>query len=73
MLNERFCVRKTANTKKFIEKFKLTQREQSLIKYILKGYTNTYIAKTLFISENTVKRHIQNIFEKLEIDSFSSF
>jgi DNA-binding NarL/FixJ family response regulator len=42
----------------------LSQREMEIPGLISKSYTNADIAKTLFISEKTVKTHIKNIFEK---------
>lgn len=43
----------------------LTSREREIIQLIAKGATNRTIAKTLFISEKTVKNHVTNIFRKL--------
>lgn len=46
----------------------LTDRELDVFQCIGKGYNNARIAQKLFISINTVKKHIGNIFSKLEID-----
>ena len=43
----------------------LTGREKEIIGLVAKGSTNKEIADELFISEETVKKHLQNIFKKL--------
>jgi DNA-binding NarL/FixJ family response regulator len=48
---------------------KLTEREMQVLKLVAKGMNNRDIAKELFISENTVKNHVRNILEKLQIHS----
>jgi two-component system NarL family response regulator len=48
---------------------KLTDRELEVLKLIATGANNGKIAKTLFISENTVKNHVRNILEKLHLHS----
>jgi len=48
---------------------KLSRREIEVARLAAKGYTNAQIAETLFISSETVKRHMASIFEKLEITS----
>jgi two-component system NarL family response regulator len=48
---------------------KLTGREMQVLKLIARGMNNRDIAKELFISENTVKNHVRNILEKLQIHS----
>jgi two-component system nitrate/nitrite response regulator NarL len=45
----------------------LTKREIEVLKEVGKGMTNDEIAKFLFISENTVKKHISNILSKLNL------
>lgn len=45
----------------------LTNREKEIIQLMAKGATNRAIAKTLYISEKTVKNHITNIFRKLKV------
>lgn len=44
---------------------KISDREFDLLKLIYEGKTNKQIAETLFISGNTVKKHINNIYLKL--------
>ncbi len=44
----------------------LTKREQDLIVLVEKGHTNQEIAEALFVSENTVKTHLKNIFVKID-------
>lgn len=47
----------------------LTVREQEVLQLILSGKSNREIAGTLYISENTVKTHIRNIFSKYDVSS----
>jgi two-component system NarL family response regulator len=54
-----------ANSKK--EPFeKLTSRELGLLRLVANGLSNKAIAQELSISENTVKYHMKNIFQKLQ-------
>jgi two-component system NarL family response regulator len=48
---------------------KLTEREMEVLRLVARGLNNKDIAKELFISENTVKNHVRNILEKLQIHS----
>ena len=48
---------------------RLTPREMEVLKLVAKGLNNRDIAKELFISENTVKNHIRNILERLQLHS----
>lgn len=45
----------------------LTQREQEVLQLIAQGKGNKEISKMLFISTETVKSHVKNIFKKLNI------
>jgi DNA-binding CsgD family transcriptional regulator len=46
------------------ERFQLTNREQSVVQNLAKGFTNKEIASALGITEPTVKAHIKHIMEK---------
>ena len=47
----------------------LSRREKEVARLAAKGYTNAQIAEELYISTETVKRHMSTIFEKLGIES----
>lgn len=47
----------------------LTKRELDIAKHVANGKTNNEIAQNLFISKETVKRHLYNIFAKLEVSN----
>lgn len=51
------------------ENHKLTERERDVMILAYEGLTNPDIAEKLFISRHTVKRHIHNIFEKLDVST----
>ena len=48
---------------------RLTERELEVLRLVAKGLNNREIAKQLFISENTVKNHVRNMLEKLQLHS----
>jgi two-component system nitrate/nitrite response regulator NarP len=45
----------------------LSPRERTLLEALSKGLTNRELARDLEISENTVKFHLSNLFEKLSV------
>jgi DNA-binding NarL/FixJ family response regulator len=48
---------------------RLTDRELEVLRLVAQGLNNREIARRLFISENTVKNHVRNILEKLQLHS----
>ena len=56
-----------ATSTEVFSKFDLSDREIEVLKLITKGYKNMQIAEHLFISQNTVKTHIKNIYLKLDV------
>jgi len=51
------------------KKFGLTARELEVIAELVNGGTNRDIAQKFSISEETVKRHLSNIFDKLGVSN----
>ncbi|MFO1123915.1 MAG: helix-turn-helix transcriptional regulator [Methylocystis sp.] len=45
----------------------LTLRERSLLSALGSGHTNSQLAKDFGVSINTIKFHLRNLFEKLEV------
>jgi DNA-binding NarL/FixJ family response regulator len=48
---------------------RLTERELGILRLVVRGRANREIAAELFISENTVRNHIRNILDKLQMHS----
>ncbi len=48
---------------------RLTERELEVLRLVARGLNNRDAAKELYISENTVKNHVRNILEKLQLHS----
>ncbi|MDH5682481.1 MAG: response regulator transcription factor [Spirochaetota bacterium] len=49
--------------------YNLSDREKEILKHIVSGSTYHTIADDLDISPNTVRKHIQNIYQKLKVSS----
>ncbi|GIC79288.1 LuxR C-terminal-related transcriptional regulator [Moritella sp. F3] len=47
----------------------LTRREEEIMKLLTLGASNSQIAEQLFVSENTVKTHLHNVFKKIKVRS----
>lgn len=45
----------------------LTEREHQILELVAKGYSNKEVASELFLSEKTVKHHMTNILQKLQV------
>lgn len=50
----------------------LSKRELDIFDFVLKGYTNEQISEKLWISINTVKKHLRNMYEKLGVSNRTS-
>jgi DNA-binding CsgD family transcriptional regulator len=51
------------------ERYGLSKRETEIVALIAEGYSNVELAETLFLSINTIKSHINNIFNKLQVNN----
>lgn len=51
------------------EKFALTRREETILRLLMEGRDNSTICDSLVISENTLKKHILNLYRKLGINN----
>ena len=52
-----------------LSRFKISEREFTVVQLICEGYTNKEIAQELSISVNTVNNHVANIFSKMGVRS----
>lgn len=43
----------------------LTPRERQMLELVSRGHSNKEIARQIFVSENTVKYHLKNVYRKL--------
>ncbi len=50
-----------------VSQLELSKRELEILSLLSQGHSNQEIATNLFISLSTVKTHIQNLFEKLDV------
>ncbi len=53
---------------KELEKTGISKREYEILQLINEGLSNQQIADKLFVSENTIKKHISNLFFKLDVE-----
>jgi DNA-binding NarL/FixJ family response regulator len=52
-----------------IELQKLSTREREVLELLAQGFRNKEIAGKLFVSQETIKSHLKNIYEKLQVNS----
>ena len=55
--------------KERIQNLELTPREIEIARLVKSGMTNKEISNRLFISKNTVKKHLQNIYNKCDVSN----
>jgi DNA-binding CsgD family transcriptional regulator len=53
----------------FKQKYDITEKQTEIIELIIQGLTYKEIAAKLFISPKTVDNHVQNIYQKLNVNS----
>ena len=49
--------------------YSISEKEYQIIEYLIDGNSNQQIAEEMYISINTVRTHIKNIYRKLNINS----
>lgn len=54
---------------KLVELHSLTRRESDVLLHLARGRSSTYIGKELWLSPDTVRGHIRNIYSKLGVHS----
>ncbi len=69
LLTEFSTMMKRGDDRQQVPAPRLTERELDVLKLVARGLNNRAIATQLFISENTVKNHIRNILDKLQLHS----
>jgi DNA-binding NarL/FixJ family response regulator len=47
----------------------LTARQRDMLRLVAAGYTNAQIGRRLDISEGTVRKHMENIYGRLQVSS----
>jgi DNA-binding NarL/FixJ family response regulator len=56
-----------SSTSPSLDSSPLSEREKQVVELISQGFKNKEIAERMFISEQTVKNHLHNIFDKLGV------
>jgi DNA-binding NarL/FixJ family response regulator len=56
------------NQKKRTQQYDLSQREIEVLQLLVKGHSTKIIASTLFVSFETVRSHLKNIYNKLHVN-----
>ena len=47
----------------------LSERENEVLALVAEGFTNSQIAQRLHVSDNTIKFHLQNIYQRLGVSN----
>ncbi|MBM2622877.1 response regulator transcription factor [Actinoplanes sp. LDG1-06] len=52
---------------------RLTPREQEVLRHMAQGYTNAAVAERLHVSQSAVEKHVNAIFDKLELAAATGY
>ena len=52
-----------------VEEIRLTTRETEILNLLAEGLRNKEIASRIYVSEDTVKKHLYNIYQKMEVSN----
>ena len=66
-LNDATDIEITNDATDLLKKHNLTKREMEIVNLVFDGLSNREIANTLFVSENTIKKHLNNIYQKINL------
>jgi len=69
-LKDKVDKKATLNDKNFTDNFteyELSKREKEVLTFLTTGLSNEEIAEKMFVSKNTIKTHIKNIYSKLDV------
>ncbi len=64
-----FIIRQSDKLDAICSRYAITSREKEILTLVASGKSNKEISETLFISLDTVKKHIYHIFEKLKLNN----
>ena len=65
LLLEPFLPQRSLNPK--LNQFGLSPRQKEIATLVIRGFSNKEIAERLFITEQTVKDHLHDIFERIHV------
>ena len=58
-----------ANHEDAVERADLTRREQEILRLVAEGHSNGQLAQMLWVTEQTVKFHLSNVYRKLDVSN----
>ena len=68
IIEKEVIVNNSTVDQKQLERSGISKRELEILQLINDGLSNQQIADKLFVSENTVKKHVSNLFLKLDVE-----
>jgi DNA-binding CsgD family transcriptional regulator len=61
--------RRAARRRAGVASDRVTPREREVLMYVARGHTNAEIARSLWISPGTVRKHLENAYDKLGVST----